>query len=392
MVTETALERARSGDDQAFGELTDPYRGELQLHCYRILGSVQDAEDVLQETLLAAWRGLGQYEGRASLRTWLYRIATNRCLNALRASGRRPRTEPAAPTFLTAEPTRRGEPLWLEPYPDMLLDGLPSDGDADPEARYEAKEAVALAFVTAVQHLPPRQRAVLVLRDVLGFRTAEVADMLDSSEASVNSALQRARATMESRLPGPDRERAPLPRSARERDIATRFATAFAGNDIDGVVALLTDDAWFTMPPVTLEYQGHEAIADFLRAVTTWRGPRNYRLIPTRANGQPAFGCYLQEAQALVFGAHGMIVLTLEGDRISAITRFVDNSTGPVRAAADARGLGALPACWVQSEPVAGRAPAVLVRGAEPKKVAGGYRPARVRSQVPAPCGQWRPT
>jgi RNA polymerase sigma-70 factor (TIGR02960 family) len=325
VATEVTLERARSGDDRAFGELTDPYRGELQLHCYRILGSVQDAEDVLQETLLAAWRGLRQYEGRASLRTWLYRIATNRCLNALRASGRRPRTEPSGPTFLTVEPTRRGEPLWLEPYPDVLLDGLP-DAGAGPEGRYEAKEAIALAFVTAVQHLPPRQRAVLVLRDVLGFRSSEVADMLESSEASVNSALQRARATMESRLPGPGRERAALPRSARERDIATRFATAFAGNDIDGVVALLTDDAWFTMPPVTLEYQGHEAIAGFLRDINTWRGPRRYLLIPTRANGQPAFGCYLQDAQAPVFRAHGLIVLTLQGDRISAITRFVDNS------------------------------------------------------------------
>ena len=325
MATEATLERARSGDDRAFGELTDPYRGELQLHCYRILGSVQDAEDVLQETLLAAWRGLGQYEGRASLRTWLYRIATNRCLNALRASGRRPRTEAPEPSFLTAEPTRRGEPLWLEPYPDVLLAGLP-DAGAGPEARYEAKEAIALAFVTAVQHLPPRQRAVLVLRDVLGFRSSEVADMLGSSEASVNSALQRARATMASRLPGPDRERAPLPRSARERDVATRFATAFATNDIDGVVALLTEDAWFTMPPVTLEYQGHEAIAGFLRDINAWRGPRRYRLIPTRANSQPAFGCYLQDAEAPAFRAHGMIVLTLEGDRISAITRFVDNS------------------------------------------------------------------
>ena len=325
MVTETTVERARSGDDRAFGELTEPYRGELQLHCYRILGSVQDAEDVLQETLLAAWRGIGQYEGRSSLRTWLYRIATNRCLNALRASGRRPRTEPPEPSFLTAEPTRRGEPLWLEPYPDVLLAGLP-DAGAGPEARYEAKEAIGLAFVTAVQHLPPRQRAVLVLRDVLGFRSSEVADMLGSSEASVNSALQRARATMASRLPGPDRERAPLPRSARERDVATRFATAFAADDIDGVVALLTDDAWFTMPPVTLEYQGRGAIAGFLRDVNTWQGPRRYRLIPARANGQPAFGFYLQEGQSPVFRAHGLIVLTLEGDQISAITRFVDNS------------------------------------------------------------------
>ena len=326
MVTEATLERARGGDDRAFGELTDPYRSELQLHCYRILGSVQDAEDILQETLLAAWRGLGQYEGRASLRTWLYRIATNRCLNALRASSRRPRTSPDGPSFLTTEPTRRGEPLWLEPYPDVLLEGLPDAGPS-PEARYEAKEAIALAFVTAVQHLPPRQRAVLVLRDVLGFRSSEVADMLDSSEASVTSALQRARVTMSDRLPGPDRERAPLPRSARERDIASRFATCFAADDIDGVVALLTDDAWFTMPPITLEFQGPEAIAGFLRDISGWRGPRHYRLVPTRANGQPAFGCYLQDDQAEVFRAHGMIVLTLSGERISAVTRFVDNST-----------------------------------------------------------------
>ena len=200
------------------------------------------------------------------------------------------------------------------------------DASAGPEARYEAKEAIALAFVTAVQHLPPRQRAVLVLRDVLGFRSSEVADMLDSSEASVNSALQRARATMAGRRSGPDREHAPLPRSARERDIAGRFATAFASDDVDGVVALLTDDAWFTMPPVTLEYQGHEAIAGFLRDITTWRGQRRYRLIPVRANGQPGYGCYVQETQAPVFRAHGIIVLTLEGDRIAAITRFVDNS------------------------------------------------------------------
>ncbi len=325
MVTQDLLVAARAGDAEAFRALVEPRRRELHVHCYRILGSVQDAEDMVQETLMAAWRGFDGYEGRASVRSWLYRIATNRCLNALRASGRRPRTSPDGPSFLTAEPTRRGEPLWLEPYPDVLLEGMP-DVSAGPDARYEAKEAVALAFVTAVQHLPPRQRAVLVLRDVLGFRSSEVADMLDSSEASVNSALQRARATMSDRLAGPDRERAPLPRSARERDIASRFAAAFSGNDVDGVVALLTDDAWFTMPPVTLEFQGPEAIAGFLRDIAGWRGPRHYRLVPTRANGQPAFGCYLQEAHAPVFRAHGMIVLTLSGDRISAITRFVDNS------------------------------------------------------------------
>src|SRR5579863_8529153 len=313
---DTVLDRARAGDDRAFGELTDPFMGELRLHCYRILGSVQDAEDVLQETLLAAWRGLGGFEERASLRTWLYRIATNRCLNALRASARRPRPVPAGPSW-AVEPTRQGEPSWLSPFPDALLDDVP-DRVVGPEARYEAQEAIALAFVAAVQKLPPRQRAALVLRDVLGFRSAEAADMLSVSEASVNSALQRARATM---------ERALLARSLKEREVASRFAVAFAGGDVDGVVSLLTDDAWFTMPPVTLEYQGPAAISAFLRSTAAWRGPRRYRLIPTRANGQPAYGFYLQEPSGTVFGGHGMIVLTLEGDRISAITRFVDNDT-----------------------------------------------------------------
>jgi RNA polymerase sigma-70 factor (TIGR02960 family) len=319
---ETVLDRARAGDDRAFGELTDPFVGELRVHCYRILGSVHDAEDVLQETLLAAWRGLAGFEERSSVRTWLYRIATNRCLNALRASGRWLLPVPSGPPW-APEPTRRGEPLWLSPYPDNLLDDVP-DLVAGPEARYETKEAIALAFVVAVQRLPPRQRAVLVLRDVLGFRSAEVADMLSVSEASVNSALQRARATMAQSLPGRDRERAPLPRSARERGVADRFAAAFAGGDVDGVVAMLTDDAWFTMPPLTLEYQGPVAIAAFLRSTAAWRGPRRYRLIATRANGQPAYGFYIQDEHGSVFRNHGMIVLTLEGERISAITRFID--------------------------------------------------------------------
>jgi RNA polymerase sigma-70 factor (TIGR02960 family) len=313
------LARARAGDDQAFGELTEPYLGELQLHCYRILGSVQDAEDMLQETLLAAWRGLAQYEERAAMRTWLYRIATNRCLNALRASARRPRTT-QEPPFVPPEPTRRGEPVWLEPYPDVLLDGL-ADTGAGPDARYEAQESIALAFITSIQHLPPRQRAVLVLRDVLGFRSAEVADMLSSSEVSVNSALQRARATMATRQAVT--EPAPLPRSARERELASRFAAAYGSDDVDGVIALLTDDAWLTMPPATLEYQGHVAIGAFMRQSAAWRG-NCYRLVPTRANGQLAYGCYLPDGE--VYRAHGLIVLTLSGDQISAITRFVDSS------------------------------------------------------------------
>src|SRR5919107_267358 len=197
-MTEQMLDRAREGDEDAFRALTDPYRRELHVHCYRILGSVQDAEDVMQETLLAAWRGIAGFEGRASLRAWLYRIATNRCLNALRDSARRPAR--IALPFEPPPPTRMGEPLWLEPYPDALLDELP-DAAAGPEARYETKEAVGLAFVTGLQQMAPRQRAVLVLRDVLGFQATEVAAMLDTSEAPVTSLPQRARATIDGRIP-----------------------------------------------------------------------------------------------------------------------------------------------------------------------------------------------
>ena len=320
-----ALARARAGDEAAFRELTDPYRRELHVHCYRILGSVQDAEDVMQETLLAAWRGLRGFEERASLRAWLYRIATNRCLNALRDSGRRPRAHRAASAlpFEPPEPTRLGEPLWLEPYPDTLLEGL-ADEAAGPEARYEIKEAVALAFVAGLQQMAPRQRAVLVLRDVLGFQAAEVAEMLESSEASVNSALQRARATLDERGAA-DRARAPLPRSTRERKLVARFAEAFERDDVDGVIALLTDDAWVTMPPEPYEYQGPAAIARFLRDRVAARAGRGVRLVPTRANGQPAFGHYIQDAHAPVGRFSGLLVLTLDGDRIAAITRFGDS-------------------------------------------------------------------
>ena len=226
-MSEEPLRRARDGDEDAFAELTGPYRAELQLHCYRILGSVQDAEDAVQETLLAAWRGLPAFEERASVRAWLYRIATNRCLNVLRDRKRRPQEVPAMVDPPT--PTRRIESSWLEPYPDVLLDGL-ADTSLRPEARYELREAVGLAFVTALQHLPPRQRAALVLRDVLGFRTAEVADILDTSEASVKAALQRARVTVEERLPAGGRERAPLPRSAHERELVARIRRRRGGS------------------------------------------------------------------------------------------------------------------------------------------------------------------
>ena len=319
-LAQATLARARAGDEEAFRELTDPHRRELQVHCYRILGSMQDAEDLVQETLLAAWRSLEAFEGRASVRSWLYRIATNRCLNALRARSRRPREVPAMGD--SPEPTRRTEPVWLEPYPDVLLEEIP-DRSAGPLAHYEARESIELAFIVALQRLPPRQRAALVLRDVLGFHTAEIADMLDTGEASVKGALQRARAALEARLPAADRERAPRPNSASERQLVGRFADAVQSGDIDEIVALLTDEALLTMPPQPLEYQGHEPIAAFLRQRAELRGAP-LRVVPTRANTQPAFGCYLPDAHAAIARPYGLIVLTLAGDAIAAITWFAD--------------------------------------------------------------------
>jgi RNA polymerase sigma-70 factor (TIGR02960 family) len=323
-IDETTLARARAGEEEAFRELTEPHRRELQLHCYRILGSVQDAEDMVQETLVAAWRGLETFEGRASVRAWLYRIATNRCLNALRDRSRRPKEVRAMAAAL--EPTRRIEPVWLEPYPDVLLEGLP-DGSPGPAARYEARESVELAFVTSLQSLPPRQRVVLVLCDVLGFRIAEVADTLDAGEASVKGALQRARATLRERLPAADRARAPQPNSARERQLVGRFADSLQSGNVDDLVALLTDDALLTMPPRPLEYQGHYAIAEFLHQQDMPGRP--LRVVPTRANGQPAFGCYLPDAQAAIARPRGLFVITLAGDAIAAITWFADTSVFP---------------------------------------------------------------
>src|SRR5829696_3023431 len=324
-MTEQTLDRARAGDEDAFRELTDPYRRELQQHVYRIVGSAQDAEDLLQETLLAAWRGLERFEGRASVRAWLYRIATNRSLDALRASRRRPEDQPGLTEM--PEPTRRAEPIWLEPYPDVLIEGIP-DQAPGLEARYETKEAIALAFIVGLQHLPPQQRAVLVLRDVLGYRAAQVAEMLESSPASVNSLLLRARSALESRLPTTGRERAPLPNSKLERDIVGRFAESVETGDVDGMVAVLTDDSWLTMPPLPHAYQGRTPIRTFLRGAEQRRGVP-LRLRPTRVNTQPAFGCYLPVSETDVAGAHALFVLTLEGDGISAITWFADSSGFP---------------------------------------------------------------
>jgi RNA polymerase sigma-70 factor (ECF subfamily) len=324
VVRERLLSRAVDGDEAAFRELTAPFRRELQLHCYRILGSMQDAEDALQETMLGAWRGLRGFEGRASLRAWLYRIATNRCLDALRDAGRRPPPAPEPP-FEALKPTRLGEPIWLEPYPDVLLEGI-VDAGAGPEARYESREAIELAFIVALQHLPPRQRAALVLRDVLGFRSAEVARILDSSEDSVKGALKRARATLDQRLSAPGRKLAPARDSFAERELVQRFADAFEADDIDAVVSLLTEDAWLTMPPATLEYQGPDAIGGFLGQVATWRAGQRNRLVPTRANTQPAFAVYRNDAHARIAHATSLIVLTLAGDQITAITQFLGSA------------------------------------------------------------------
>ena len=307
------LVRARAGDGAAFDELVAPYRRELHVHCYRMLGSFQDAEDALQESLLSAWQGLAGFEGRSSLRTWLYRIATNRCLNARRSAGRRRAKEWDVPGVEPPTPTRLGEVFWLEPYPDALLEGVLDAAPPGPEARYEQNEAVSLAFVTALQVLPPRQLAVLVLRDVLGFRAAEVAEMLDTTAESVSSALKRARASLERRRP------ALAAGSTEENALAARFATAYEAADIEALIALLTDDVFTSMPPMPFEYQGREATVAFIGSI--FASGRRHRLVPTRANGQPAFGAYVRGTGDVSHGV-GLFVIETRTDGISAMTRF----------------------------------------------------------------------
>lgn len=326
-MTADLIGRVKAGDEHAFRQLIDPYQGELQLHCYRILGSAQDAEDALQETLLAAWRGMTHFEGRSSVRTWLYRVATSCCLKALRSASRRPPVDWPPLGEETPQPNGVGEVLWLQPYPDILLEGL-ADAAPGPEARYEATEAISLAFITALQALPPRQRAALILRDVLGFPTSQVAEILDSSEDSAASALKRARATMRDRFPSATaRQPPPGPGSPEERDLVERFARAYQVGDVAAVVALLTEDIRVTMPPHPVEYHGRDLVARFL-AATGLRPGRRSRLIPTRVNGQPAFGLYVQDPQAGISHAAGLLVLTLAGDKICAMTGF-DTSALP---------------------------------------------------------------
>lgn len=313
-VTGTALEGA--GDLATFDDLTAPYRRELHVHCYRMLGSVADADDLLQETLTAAWRGLPGLADPSKLRPWLYRIATNRCLNAIRAAQRRRPSPEPVPPFAAPEPSRRDNVTWLQPYPDAAL-----DESSGPEASVERRETVELAFVAALQRLPPRQAAVLLLVDVLGFSGADVAGLLQTTPTAVKGLRQRAGATVAKERDG---RRAAVAGSPEEQRLARRFADAFIAADIQGVLELLTDDAWLAMPPAPHVYAGRDDIAAFLRTSFEWRRRRAMRVLPIGANRQPGFACYLSEPGGRVASPAGLLVLTVAEDGIAAITRFLD--------------------------------------------------------------------
>jgi RNA polymerase sigma-70 factor (ECF subfamily) len=322
-VTGDLLDRARAGDGDAFRELVSPYQRELQVHCYRMLGSVQDAEDALQEAMLAAWQGLAGFEARASVRTWLYRVVTSRCLNARRSIARR-QGPSAPPGPEPPEPTRLGEVTWVQPCPDELLGGL-ADAAPGPEARYEAREAISLAFVTAIQRLSPRQRAVLILRDVLGYSASEAAGILAVTEDSVTGALKRARAAVRSGSGEPPA----APGSPGEKRLIEELTAAYERGDVSGIIGLFSDDAWVTMPPLPLEYQGRDLISQFLTTIG-FRDGRTYLLVPTRANGQLALAAYLREpGEAGPATANSLLVLTLAGTRIQVMTRY-DQSVFPL--------------------------------------------------------------
>ncbi|WP_214417246.1 sigma-70 family RNA polymerase sigma factor [Sphaerisporangium fuscum] len=315
------LDRARGGDDAAFTRLVRPLRRELHAHCYRMLGSVHDADDALQEALLRAWRGLARFEGRASLRSWLYTLATRTCLDAVATRGRRALPVDLGPSSSHAVvgEAPMTDVAWLGPYPDTALPA----GQAGPDARYEQREAVELAFVAALQHLPGNQRAALLLFDVLGFSAAEIAAMMETSPASVNSALQRARTTVAQKIPSSSRQQ--VPRKAgdvRRREVVARFAAAFERGDVDALVALLAEDVTWSMPPLARWYRGVEAVAGFAATVPL-TACGSWRHLPTGANGAPAVAFYLWDEETCAYNGWSITVLTLRGDRIAEIISFL---------------------------------------------------------------------
>ena len=319
---DTLLVAARRGDRDAFGRLAEPHRRELQLHCYRMLGSLHEAEDLVQETMLRAWRGVAKFEGRASFRAWLYRIATNACLNALagRTIRRRVLPEHVGPPcdgMPSREPAT--EIAWLEPYPDAWLEGI-ADSAPGPQARYEMREAVQLSFVAAIQHLPPRQRAALLLHDVLGWSAAESARLLGASVAAVNSALQRARKTLKGSPM--DRFGAPAMPGPSQQRLLERYVLAWEGGDVDSFVALLREDAVMSMPPWREWFRGRDAIGAFFARASRTGGHGPFRLLRTAANGQPALAFYSQW-QGPGWRPHSIQVVTFEADAIATMTSFV---------------------------------------------------------------------
>jgi RNA polymerase sigma-70 factor (ECF subfamily) len=321
------LAAASAGNETAFADLVEPYRRELHAHCYRMLGSVYDAEDALQETLLRAWRGLSGFQGRSSLRSWLYTIATNACLTQI---GRRPkRVLPLDYGPATDPHGAPGEPVvesvWVEPYPDETL-GL-EDGFAAPEARYEQREAVELAFIAALQHLPANQRAALILREVLGFSAKEAAEMLETTVASVNSALQRARAAVEERVPEQTQQR--TLRSLGDdglRELVDRYVDAWERSDVRAFAAMLAEDATFSMPPLATWYRTREGIANWAR-LWPMSGAWRWRPLPTRANGQPALAFYAWDEGERAYLPFALNVLSFRGGQVSDVTAFIVRST-----------------------------------------------------------------
>jgi RNA polymerase sigma-70 factor (ECF subfamily) len=318
----SAQEQPSQRTSEAFERLAEPFRRELKLHCYRMLGSLHEAEDAVQDAYLRAWRSFESFDGRGSFRGWLYRIATNACLDALvrrKNSQRLLPNQRAAATEQMPDGTPAIDVAWLEPYPDEFLEGIADDAP-NPEARYASREATQLAFVAVIQQLPPRQRAALLLCDVLGWSAAETATLLGGSTASINSALQRARDTLAKRHPQGGTLTTPPPNDAQER-LVHRYVQAWEGLDLDGFVALLKEDATYTMPPLSQWYQGREAIRTFYGKV--WKSYAGFRLLRTGANGQPAFAAYGRELSGGPWTAHSLHVLTLDSDGIAGLTLFV---------------------------------------------------------------------